>query len=105
MTILKTHVAISGDEAMEGQTYKFDTIEHEGQLWLVPQWFEYPELGWMSPVRIILLSALPHQPFGQEFVLTSPLPKSVLDGWVPEGSGYVVVEKPSIRIAIPPKLH
>ncbi|MGR6466308.1 hypothetical protein [Rhizobium sp. PAMB 3182] len=38
-----------------------ETIEHEGCYWLVPQWIENKEQGWMRPVRIISLRDIPHE--------------------------------------------
>ena len=94
-----------------GEIYKADTIEHEGKMWLVPQWLEAPSEGWKIPERIVLLDSLPHQKtlgssFG-DFVLNSPIPKAVFDGPIQQlqGSGFVVVERPDIRIPIPRGIH
>lgn len=85
----------------ENSILKCDTIEHEGGLWLVPEWLHAKDEGWMSPHRIILLSVLPHQEGGDfaDYILNVPIPTSVLDGTASkeEAQQFVVVERPAIR--------
>lgn len=83
-----------------------DTIEHEGLLWLVPNWTERPDLKLMRPERIILLSTLRHSPHGDlahDYVLHDPLPKSLLYGPNPKSAGpqYVVEMHPEILVPVP----
>jgi hypothetical protein len=49
MKIYKTMMSISDDPAGGGNIYKMDTIEHEGQMWLVPEWLEKEGEGWKKP--------------------------------------------------------
>jgi len=100
--ILKTLVG----SADEGSIWKIDTIEYDGGLWLVPQWLEVPSEGVTMPARIIPIDVLPHQKTEQgpaDYLLTGPLPKSVLDGKTT--TGYVVVERPDIKIPAGGKLQ
>ncbi len=46
--------------------YEIDTIEHEGMLWLVPEWLDTPRKGWSRPARIVCLSLLEHTPMPPE---------------------------------------
>ena len=106
MKIYKTMVAISGDPEYRGQILRMDTIQYEGKMWLVAMWLDSQSRGYSTPERIICLDTLPHQisRLGYvDFVLNDPLPKSVLDGHIPEKSEfeYVVVERPDIQIRAP----
>ncbi len=85
-----------------------DTVEHEGHFWLVPEWLEIPNLAALSeklimPARIIQIDPLAHQKteiHGAQFVVTCPIPKSVLTGQTQtaEGVDYIVEERPHIHI-------
>jgi hypothetical protein len=70
-----------------GELFNCDTIEHEGQFWLVPEWLEAPELGMTRPARIIPLAKLRHQKMGpnypQRFLLNDPMPRDVFEGRAP----------------------
>jgi len=106
LKIYKTEFLLS--DVPSGGVYKCDTIEHEGRMWLVPDWISYPTKGTMQPIRIICLDLLQHQktPWrtdGVDFVLNKAIPKAVLDG--AKAVGYVVVENPSIEVPIPPVAH
>jgi len=102
MKILKAAVSIEG----ENETCICDTIEHKGKLWLVPGWIEKPLEGYSRPARIICLSLLPHQKRGANFpvqyVLSKPIPKSVLDGQIPKKPKFFfqIVEAPDIFLDI-----
>lgn len=107
MKIYKTIVAISGDPEYHGQILRMDTIQYEGQMWLVAMWLDSPSEGFSVPERIICLDTLPHHISSFEnadFVLNDPIPKSVLDGRVPEKSEfeYVVKERPNLKV---PRIH
>ena len=108
--IYKTVVAISGSPQHEGQLLMMDTIEHEGQMWLVPSWL-VPQAGGLSkPERLICLDSLPHQKAsmgGSDFVLNNPIPIDILEGRAPRESGfsYLVLECPDIEVAHPRGLH
>ena len=80
MKIVQTLVGFSDS----GTLFNCDTIEHEGQFWLVPEWLEAPELGMKRPARIIPLARLRHQEMGsaypQRFLLNDPMPRDVFEG-------------------------
>ena len=89
MNILKTLLSITDD--LSGHVYQMDTIYHEGQWWLVPEWIVKNETGQKTPLRLVrpvgglLADAEPPQGFSANSV-----PKAALDG-VPT-SGYVVAD-------------
>ncbi len=102
--LMQTMVA-TDDES--GQIHLVDTISYENKPWLVPYWLSALELGWQTPERIICLDGLKYQDMTEtdypaDYVLTYPVPKSVLDGKTDtvEGRKYVVVERPDIRIFV-----
>jgi hypothetical protein len=39
----------------EGDLHRLDAIEHEGRIWLVPEWIPGPMPGTVSPARIICM--------------------------------------------------
>jgi hypothetical protein len=94
----------------DGQILYVDTIEYEGELWLVPEWTESRDEGWSKPVRMVCLSRLRHH--GEsgkghpDFVLDDPIPKAVLFGPTPPslGGAYRVVEHPDITFPYLPGL-
>lgn len=96
--ILKTLLGFPGGSEL----FLCDTIEHEGALWLVPEWLEAPDLKVRKPVRIIRLSGLEYQQFQNphpaDFLLNDPIPKDVFEGRAPsvEGGPFLVVEAPEI---------
>lgn len=97
MAITRTLAIVVG----ELQPRVFDTIEHEGKLWLVPAWTRSPIPGTLRPLRIICLDGLPMQPpdtrkgpRDYDRVLTQPLDKDTLEGGTSQG--LVVVEKPDM---------
>ncbi|OPY78174.1 MAG: hypothetical protein A4E65_02390 [Syntrophorhabdus sp. PtaU1.Bin153] len=100
MKLLKTLVPIENEGI-----FLIDTIEHEGRLWLVPEWIDdMPKGGLCRPARLISLTHLPHTPaLGKaDYVLNALLPRAVLGGHVPPGSEqlYVVRELPGITVDI-----
>jgi hypothetical protein len=104
MKILKVVIPSDG-----GKIYKCDAIEHEGKLWLVPQWLAVPAKGVTKPRRIIRMDSLQHQrmsnpAYGMDYILNGYMPKDVLDGRAtPEQARqYEIVELPEIEI---PKLQ
>ena len=104
MKILRTMIG-AGDES--GQILIMDTIVYEDKLWLVPEWLSPPDGGWQTPERIVCIHGLQYQDMSEsqmpaDYLLTYPVPKSVLDGETDtvEGRKYVVVERPDIRFQI-----
>jgi len=79
-----------------------DTIEYEGKLWLVPKWLESPTEGWRQPAHIICLTTLPHEKWGDRFLLRCPMPRAVFDGRrQQETKGeFVVVNLPDVRLPL-----
>jgi len=104
MKLLKTLVPF--DDGI----YHVDTIEYEGELWLVPEWIDdTPAKGYSMPVRIIRVPGL--QPAGQsvsdDYVLANPLPKGVFEGNIPTEleNVYVVIDRPEIVVESPKTYH
>ncbi len=67
----------------DGQTYLIDTIEREGDLWLVPKWLDTPYSSMHKPARIIRLPKERLQDLGPDF-LGSGIRARKLDGPVPK---------------------
>lgn len=90
--------------------YTIDTIEHEGELWLVPEWIDgTPSEGYSMPVRIIRIPLL-HEAgpdVSADYIVSYPLPKDVLDGAIPMELAHVcdVIESPQIVVGKPQTLH
>lgn len=88
-----------------GAIYQCDAIEHEGKLWLVPEWLDVPAQGVTKPRRIIRMDTLRHQPmsnpaYGMDYILNDCMPTAVLDGTAPpeQARQYEIVELPEIEI-------
>lgn len=96
--------SISDDESEEGHVIRFDAIEYEGHVWLVPSWLESPEGTHRLPERIVRLDSEMISSAGVppdvRYTLNDPVPKPVLDGSALQPSGYVVVELPNIRVQL-----
>jgi len=101
MKILKTLFSLEGKGLI-----LCDTIEYEGQLWLVPEWiYDTPSKGFSRPARIIQITYLPKSGrFGKaDYLLQNPVPKAVFEGHVPSElkNVYVVIENPKIIVESP----
>jgi len=106
MERFKTYVASD-----DGQTYLCETIEHEGALWLVPEWLETPYPRMIRPARIIRLDKQHLRDLGpisedrsvQFYKLDDPIPKAVLDGRVQStpNKRFDVREAPDIVVRKP----
>jgi hypothetical protein len=102
--ILKTLILMAED----GAILACDTIEHEGKLWLVPEWLEGPIAGTERPARIIGLHGLPLQKpspnYQADYSLPIPLSRDTLAGGTEQGLD--VIEAPEIvRTVGPSVLH
>lgn len=80
----------------DGAIYKIDTIEHEGVLWLVPEWVLVRDPEGQEPARAIRLTGLEFEEISHSeanYLVKHSIPKSVLFGpGLPEASsGFVVV--------------
>ena len=98
---------MTGAGDASGQILIMDTISYEGKLWLVPEWLSPPDGGWQTPARIVCIDGLQVQNLSDsampaDYLLTYPVPKSVLDGETDTEGGqkYVVVERPDIRVEV-----
>ena len=98
------------DPETQGTIQKGDAIEHEGQLWLVPLWLQSKDEAWSMPMRLVCLSAPPMGTQLQEsdldaadFLLNYPIPIADLQNESPPKTdhGFVVIEKPPLKIARP----
>jgi hypothetical protein len=81
MHVLKVMVMREED----GAVLTFDAIEHEQNLWLVPEWLRGPTEGTTCPARMICLNDLsidkPGSRYaGIDWVLLTPLSRFILDG-------------------------
>jgi hypothetical protein len=79
-----------------------DGVEHVGKLWLVPQWYDYPKEQASKPARMIRFDNLPFEKlstgFVHDYMLVSPIPKSVLDGGT--DAGYETLSGTQITFGI-----
>jgi hypothetical protein len=87
-----------------GKLIEGDVIQHEGKLWLVPEWLEGPTKGTECPARIICLDGLllnkPGAQYqGVDWVLYTPLNKDILEGRR-VSSNPLVIEKPDIILRV-----
>lgn len=96
----------------DGEMHLVDTIEYQGQFWLVSSWNESRQGRWSKPVRIVSLATIPHQmssgggePRG---VVNYPIPKVLLQdvhALSPElAARYRVVDSPDITLPYLPEL-
>ncbi len=98
-----------------GETTEVDTIEYEGKLWLVPEWFYMPTEGVTIPARIIQLDSLAYQIVESpivdcpnvDYVLNDPLSIKLLNGLTQtqEGLEVVVLIRPDIQIQSASSIH
>lgn len=95
----------------DGKIYILQAIKREDGLWLIPSWLENPSEGWKIPERIIRVDPSEYEELGgdypAEYHTKHPVPRAVLNGQsrTVEGISYDVVERPDIRIQIPPGIH
>ena len=89
-----------------GQTVLIDTIEHEGDLWLVPEWLPTTFPKMRKPARIIRLPKEGLRDLGRNFLgsgihahkLDDLIPKAVVDGTSQSGWPLGVQEAPELLI-------
>ena len=95
MEVFKTYLFFEGYD--ENHSYLIDTIQYEGQWWLVGSWFQSHLTDDRVPERLVRLSGLRYQEVqGQpyRFFLNNALPKALLDGQ--EQPGYVITLYPAV---------
>ena len=99
MRILKTAIPIE-----DGSQLVCDTIQHDGKLWLAPDWIGEASRPYRKPARLIGLSGLKYRsmPMRSEvdFIVDHPIPRAVLEGRVQgeRAEPFVILERPDIRI-------
>lgn len=108
MTIYKALLIIRTDGTHDIEL--MDVIEFDGKFWLVPEWLDNPSLGMTMPARIVSLATIGHNRStgNPQFTVEDPIPRSVFEGSIPspeEAHGFVVLERPAIRLPIPPVLN
>lgn len=82
-----------------GKVFLIDTIEHEGALWLVPEWVEVIDPPGQEPKRAIRLTGLDYEPSANpdaDFALKTTVSIGILDGTTrpEEADGFLVVDRP-----------
>ena len=88
----------------DGSNLVCDTIQHDGKLWLAPEWLEEASKAYSKPARLIGMSGLRYRsmPMRSEvdFVMENPVPEEVLHGRVQgqQAAPFVVLEHPDVRI-------
>ena len=97
----KTYVPI------DGTISKIDTIEHEGSLWLVPNWLDMPAQGLTMPSRLVRPLWQGFLPYGENYVLSDPIPKELVGTESPKlpVAGYEIRELPELRFPLAGKAH
>jgi len=93
---------------MEDGICYVDTIEHEGRLWIVPEWIDgWPAEGYSRPARAIRVDQLGCKPapvgFECEWALQGSLPKAVFDGTTQssEDTRFEILTLPEWYVEIP----
>lgn len=73
----------------DGEILTVDGLEHDGKLWLVSQWRDYPEHQASKPARMIRFDNRPHSKNEgttlHKYRLDQYVPKAVLSGESNEG--------------------
>jgi hypothetical protein len=89
---------IEGDAAL----YQCSAIEHEGEVWLVPNWLPSPTEGYAIPERMIPLRRFRHHIFESrsgDLLINIPVPRVLIDGPLsPELTAqFDVLEPPQLK--------
>lgn len=108
MAIHETTVMIREPDGIHN-TMKMDTVEFDGQFWLVSEWYENPSRGVMRPVRMVSLATIEHMRTMGDYpsiTIQDPLPSSLFENPSPEEARkFVIMEEPAIEFPIPPPLN
>lgn len=91
---------LSAHVATEKGILTVDVLSIRGELWLVPEWLEWPDIQMQSPAVAIRLDLVPHQRTGiggVDITVNASIPQAVLDGLVQpsEAAPWVVIHGPS----------
>mgnify|MGYP007100080988 CR=1 FL=1 len=101
---------MAGERALvfmdDGIAYIMDVVQHEGGLWLVPEWLVGNSRTHRLPRRMVSLAGclVRHTPEGPaEWTVSDAIPKSIFDGSAPpsERQRYDVHELPDLAFRIP----
>ena len=93
-----------------GALFIGDAIEHEGKLWLVPEWLEGPTKGTECPTRIVCLDGMPLSKPGPQYqdranwFLSTPLHTEILKGRR-VSQNPLVIERPDIILRVDTNFH
>lgn len=86
--------------------WRHSVIEYEGALWIVTGWLFHQTRSVKRPIRLIRMTGLPYEAIpsagGADYIVTQPIPKSVLLGHTPpeQASGFVVLDDPNIELVV-----
>lgn len=86
--------------------FRMETIEHDGTLWLVPDWYEMPSEGWMRPARMVSLKTVRHHVVDADdfqVVVEEPLPDDLQspNAALETAKKTTVINLPPIFFSIP----
>jgi hypothetical protein len=101
MTVFSARILVGGSLLMA------DAIEHEGKLWLVPNWLDVPDGKSKTPTRIIRFDNLRYSDLrGKsliDFLLQVPMPDELFGFETPTSPvvGFEFRESPDILVAKP----
>jgi hypothetical protein len=102
----------------DGTQATCEGVEHQGAIWLVPNWIPFPDEGYTKPERMIRLDQFRYQRFdppppgpppfaGADFATNDPIPRALFDGELSSQlkARYVVLDRPNIRFRTGGILH
>ncbi len=78
-----------------------DGISYDGELWLIPQWFDYPKENASKPAIMIRFDNLQHQKTEgsvHDYVINNQIPPGVLDGTI--GKGFEILKGNEITFGL-----
>jgi hypothetical protein len=104
--IMSIYTSMIGTD--KGSIVKCDTIEHDGGLWIVPQWLVSHGEGVQRPAYAIRVDTLPlakfeaGSKFGHYYLQQGHIPIDVLEGRSTQGphGEYEVMQSPDIRLPV-----
>jgi hypothetical protein len=88
----------------DGTNLVCDTIQHEGKLWLAPEWVQDASKPYSKPARLIGMTGLKYRSMpmrsGVDFVMEDAVPEEVLSGCIQgrQATPFLILEGPDVRI-------